>query len=678
MAFLLAPYNEAMRLGMGFNSFTQQLCINDSVKLTGGKESATEHTLRPQYKKGTMTSLDGSNVDISQEVTWSAKFVDRISEVTDSLNVSGSLQIKCDAIGGGGSASASFVDTNKFKESDINYWIQVKVTNQRLVSPNLTEFSPIKNVPQSEFTRVYGDSFISGFTEGGEFNALVSIKLRDRSKAKEIRGQLKVEMDFKAASVSGEGKVEKNSGEMNIDGETTIAVSWRGGGDIKDEKVEDWTLATLKAVAMEFPEKVMACPMRTNAILTKYTALKSFYETSLKGTPLDYENAGVYSSALLDAYMDFKVMWRNISTAIWEVEEGQSELTGKGDIPEFAELNREFKEHYQHQVDSYKQKMLEYSSSTAVVVADATETTETTDEESKAPTQSKNLTLPRSLPEEPIPPNDLVPYKASIFGLEKARRDCRFEMIKIVREVDAVAEDPRVASDPCRTWQYLSPTIFRMLLPTVKNLDKAKAAEKAAAEAKLANEAGAKAQEQLRNDLTETQRKLGATEEKLRAKEQAVNELIPYGGWCPVPLDTPVRFRSYSTKKCMDFDFSEGKGGRNLHLYDAINHPNQKWIITRAGTLGFYIRHQDSGRYLATGNAGGDSRLYITTHEIGNVFTFEQRNDNTVWIHLADKNQYTMNPEGGNSNNYTKIIMWPHGKNDNDRWYVKRHEDFSM
>lgn len=38
-------------------------------------------------------------------------------------------------------------------------------------------------------------------------------------------------------------------------------------------------------------------------------------------------------------------------------------------------------------------------------------------------------------PEPPMPPNELVPYKGTIFGLDKARRDCRFEMIKIVREV---------------------------------------------------------------------------------------------------------------------------------------------------------------------------------------------------------------------------------------------------
>ncbi|KAE8196642.1 hypothetical protein CF336_g2528 [Tilletia laevis] len=31
MSLLLAPYNNAMRLGQGFNSYTQQICIDDAV-----------------------------------------------------------------------------------------------------------------------------------------------------------------------------------------------------------------------------------------------------------------------------------------------------------------------------------------------------------------------------------------------------------------------------------------------------------------------------------------------------------------------------------------------------------------------------------------------------------------------------------------------------------------------
>ncbi|KAJ7195812.1 hypothetical protein GGX14DRAFT_674473, partial [Mycena pura] len=329
MALLVAPYNDAMRLGMGFNSFTQQLCINDAVRLAGGKqEIPSDKSLRPQYQPGLMTAPDGSTVDISQNVTWTAKFVDKMSEITDSLNVSGmsnlvffdcendsllplgSLQVKLEAGRADVKVSASFLDSSKFKGSDINYFFQVRVTNEHLTAPDLTDFTPIPTVPFSDFNRVYGDSFISGFIEGGEFNALISIKLNDSSKATQIMGQLEGQVSLAALQVSGSAELHKDNAKSEIDGETTISVSWRGGGDIKDATVTDWTLETLKPVAMEFPEHVMACPMRTYA--NSYTSLKSFYEQSIKGSPLDYENAGVYSSALLDAYMDYKVMWRDI------------------------------------------------------------------------------------------------------------------------------------------------------------------------------------------------------------------------------------------------------------------------------------------------------------------------------------------------------------------------------
>ena len=55
--------------------------------------------------------------------------------------------------------------------------IHVEVLNQRLVGDSVTQFMPLRNVSPIRFTEVYGDSFISGFLEGGTFNALVSIKL---------------------------------------------------------------------------------------------------------------------------------------------------------------------------------------------------------------------------------------------------------------------------------------------------------------------------------------------------------------------------------------------------------------------------------------------------------------------------------------------------------------------
>ncbi|KAF7349013.1 hypothetical protein MVEN_01422400 [Mycena venus] len=677
MAYLLAPYNSAMRVGMGFNSFTQQLCINDAVKTTGN-QSATEKSLRPQYKKGEMES------STSQVVTWTAKFVDRISEVTDSMNISGSLEIKCDAIGGGGGASASFIDSNKFKESDLNYFIQVKVTNEQLVTHDVTEFCPIENVSAADFTRIYGDSFISGFIEGGEFNALVSIKLKDRSKAKEISGQLKIELDLKAVNVKGTAEGGKKDLESSYDGETTISVSWTGGGDIKDETVTDWTLANLKAVAMEFPEKVMSCPMRTNAILTKYTSLKSFHEKTLKGSPLDYENAGVYSSALLDAYMDFKVMWRNIQIAAWEVEQGQSYLVAKPDLPELSEMAAEAKKYYAAQTDRYQKSL----------PGPAAESEASSEEEkSDGSTATAGQVVkagPREPVEAPLPPNALRPYPATIFGLDKARRDCRFEMIKIVKEVDAVAYDPKVAIDPSRTWQYLSPAVFRLLLPSVHNIDAEKKAAAVSEEARLAAENVAKTNQAVQDELAAVRRKLADTEANLATAqnqlgqktdaaadletrlvnaESTVKELVPYGWYCPVPLDTPIRFVGVQTGLALDWPV----GTTNACMWQSHGGTNQGWRIIRS-KYGFYIKQMDQNKYLqCQAVSGNNDRIYIGTGEVGSTFLFEQMPDGTTMIHLADRLDYTLNVEGASPANGTKPIMWLGGKSNNDRWRIRAH-----
>lgn len=44
------------------------------------------------------------------------------------MNISGSLSIKTAQIGG--KASGSYIDSDKFKSSDINFHLQVRVTNQ--------------------------------------------------------------------------------------------------------------------------------------------------------------------------------------------------------------------------------------------------------------------------------------------------------------------------------------------------------------------------------------------------------------------------------------------------------------------------------------------------------------------------------------------------------------------
>lgn len=121
MALMLAPYNSAMRLGMGFNSYTQALCVNDVVRkpgnvpategdlraaqLTAKADAATtpseQPTADPQQlsppavlegAKGTVarTVVDGQK-EVSQVVTWEATFINNSSDVLQKLDVSGTI-----------------------------------------------------------------------------------------------------------------------------------------------------------------------------------------------------------------------------------------------------------------------------------------------------------------------------------------------------------------------------------------------------------------------------------------------------------------------------------------------------------------------------------------------------------------------------------------------------------
>jgi hypothetical protein len=54
-------------------------------------------------------------------------------------------------------------------------------------------FQRVKNLPQESFNRVFGDCFISGFLEGGEFTVLVSISIPEEVKAKEGEAVIKAQ-----------------------------------------------------------------------------------------------------------------------------------------------------------------------------------------------------------------------------------------------------------------------------------------------------------------------------------------------------------------------------------------------------------------------------------------------------------------------------------------------------
>ena len=124
------------------------------------------------------------------------------------MNVSAAASIKTPTAGG--SLAGSFVDSSKFKESTINFFCQVKVVNQVIMEQDVLKFNDIPKVTTSAnagaFTKIYGDTFISGFLEGGELNAIISIKSSDTSAIRQIKAALEASFGKGASPTSEIGR----------------------------------------------------------------------------------------------------------------------------------------------------------------------------------------------------------------------------------------------------------------------------------------------------------------------------------------------------------------------------------------------------------------------------------------------------------------------------------------
>lgn len=162
------------------------------------------------------------------------------------VNISGSLSIRYGEISGGG--SGSYVNTDTFQQSDMNFLIQVTVVNQTLNIKDQLLFWPVGNKAPADytarsFTDTYGDSFISGFQEGGVFSAIVSIRALNSGETEKIAANAHIALQVGVGSAEAEGAVEVAKKVLDESSEVTITVNWSGGGQLKQGS-EKWTVSS--------------------------------------------------------------------------------------------------------------------------------------------------------------------------------------------------------------------------------------------------------------------------------------------------------------------------------------------------------------------------------------------------------------------------------------------------
>ncbi|KAK0554875.1 hypothetical protein OC845_000516 [Tilletia horrida] len=380
--------------------------------------------LAPGVEKVYAWSMEKA-VGTSQIVSYTSCFVDKLSEINDDMNASAALSIKTDCVGGSG--SGAFIDTEKFHDSDIRFYLSVKCINQTINFKDALVFNPIRSIPLSDterFTKCFGNAFISGFLEGGELNALVLIKVHNDVKREDIVAEAKVALT-KSIEIDGEGNLKLAKKNIELNSEVTINVRWSGGASIKSYD-EQWTIDSLLAAANRFPFLAAQFPQRTYAILTKYESLRSFLMLKPPTvSPIAYENAALYTNQLMDAYLAYSVLLKKISADMQDLKSG---------IKRFKD--------------------------TSVTAKDGTGTTSSP----SPPTPPMSQTLQRS---------KLQHFPASVAGLDAARRSIRTQMNNIVREVDAIEQNPKIATqDRSKAVDggpvFVGPASFQSLLPPVE------------------------------------------------------------------------------------------------------------------------------------------------------------------------------------------------------------------
>lgn len=183
--------------------------------------------------------------------------------------------------------------------------------------------------------------------------------------------------------------------------------------------------------------------MRTHAILTKYTALRSFYSATLGiSKPLipPFEKAGVYTAMLQEAYLDYKTIAKNLQILAFDVSSNTQKL-----LPAPAAAAK--KQDAGAEIPETGKKETGGSESDAESII------------SLGPTKGENT------PEGPAALRISEPYPADVNGLESARQTVRMMLNRIVAEVDLVTRTPQVAVDEHRQLPYMSPLLFKEFLP---------------------------------------------------------------------------------------------------------------------------------------------------------------------------------------------------------------------
>lgn len=171
-----------------------------------------------------------------------------------------------------------------------------------------------------------------------------------------------------------------------------------------------------------------------------------------------FEMAGVYSTILQEAYLDFKTVAKNLQVLAYDVSAGQTRLISASEARKRIETAAK----PATTADTDGGITTTPRSGTTSDVSD-TEPASNHDKAVQKVEEQKEQPGDRPYVWKPIVLNKDFP--PSLQGLEDARNMVRMFLIRIVQEINILTKFPEAAMDEDRVQPHISPFLFKEFLP---------------------------------------------------------------------------------------------------------------------------------------------------------------------------------------------------------------------
>jgi hypothetical protein len=208
-----------------------------------------------------------------QNVIYNYSIIESVEDFYDALNV----DVKANARYMFGSASAKF----QFSQSvhvntqSIYFVGSCTVTNsflQTLHPAMLPEAAALLSKGQAErFREAYGDSFVRGFQNGGQFYIVISISSSSREEARKVGAQVKAGVQALVGSGSVSVGVEKVVKQSSSTCEFSVAMLQSGGKGVEASLTPTIEEATVRL--KEFPSIIAKNPIPYSCLVASYKTL---------------------------------------------------------------------------------------------------------------------------------------------------------------------------------------------------------------------------------------------------------------------------------------------------------------------------------------------------------------------------------------------------------------------